>query len=167
MIFKYNKRRIIEETITRSITIILLCYLGYHFNLIKNEPKVNYTLPILWVIAISLHIYKVLKTITNRWEKPAISTSDKTIEFPVFNLSAPWNNIQNLTYEVGLRDSFLVLNLNNKIVKTSNNKLLNYYYLFKVWFNSGPIKINLDELEGEPKENFNLILEYKQSMNAV
>ena len=144
--------------------MIFLFYLGYNFNLINFEPKVNYTFSIIWFIAISLHIYKVLKTITNRWKKPAIFISDKTIEFAVINELIPWESIHNLTYEIGLRDSFLILELNSKRVKKKNNKLLNYYSLFKVWFNSGPIKINLDELEGDPRTNFDTILENKNSL---
>ena len=163
MTFKYNKRRVIEEVVARSFTMIFLFYLGYDFNLINFEPKVDYTFSIIWFIATSLHVYKVLKIIISRWKKPAIFISDKTIEFPVTNELIPWENIQNLTYEIGLRDSFLILELNSKRVKTRNNKLLNYYSLFKVWFNSGPIKINLDELEGNPRTTFDTILEYRNN----
>lgn len=164
MTFKYNKRRIIEEVIVRSLTITFLGYLGYNFNLINLEKNPNYSFSIIWIIALSLHIYTVLKIINKRWKKAAVSISNKTIEILEINELIPWKNINDLTYKIDLRDSFLIIELNSKTFKKKKNKLLNYYSLFKVGFQSGPIKINLDELEGEPRKIFDIILDYKKAL---
>lgn len=160
MVLQYNKRRIVIESLVRFATVIILTLLAYANNRILN----NYTLNLFWLLAIALHLYKAMKNIILKWKKPAIILTPSNLELPNLKEEILWKEISYINYKIGFRYYFLYIELIPKEVTGNNNKLITYYRQFLIWFNSGPINVNLEELEGEAKVNFDAIMEYKNNL---
>lgn len=135
----------------------------YNFEFICKGGALKYLYP----LAILVHLYKMVKNIILKWNKESIKLTNDFLIINSINEEIPWHNIAELKFEHGHVDAFLYTELVPETIEKKENKFLNYIQTFKVWFNTGPIKVNLSEIEGDSNEIYNTIVEFKENISLT
>lgn len=109
----------------------------------------------------------MVKNIILKWNKESIKLTNDLLIINSINEEILWQNIAELKFEHGHVDAFLYIELVPETIEKKENKFLNYIQLFKVWFNTGPIKVNLSEIEGDSNEIYNTLVEFKENISET